>query len=235
MRVRLPLRHGCHLKKQTEHERGILCSWAIGKLYEGGGDAHGNVSSRIDSTHFWIKPSGVKKADLSELCLMRIVAYGGGMMPTIQQIGGKLNPSVDAVHHAQIYCQNQWLQSICHTHSDYVVAHAIVEAPIRCVSTEQADIFGGHIGCLPYKDLDSWSLELELHEKGVPAVLLGHHGGLTFHKDPMKAVELAKRMEEIARKNHLARTLFDIAPDSLPDKEIAKWRKRYLKGYGQKS
>lgn len=213
----------------------MALDWALKDLYSGPGGAHGNVSCRIDKHNFLIKPSGVKNPNIDQLCLIRIVAYGGGMLPTISVTEGELNPSVDTAHHAQIYIENEWVKAICHTHSDYVVAHALANRPIECASTEQADIFGGRINCAPYADLDSWSLDLDLDEKGVQALLLGHHGGLTFAKDPQKAVELAKRMEDVARKNYLASQIhYPGYLHSMPEKEIKKWRKRYLKGYGQK-
>ena len=208
-------------------------TWALRELEKTAAGTHGNASVRIDANSFLIKPSGVKEAKATDLCLIWIVASGGGMPPSVKLLEGKLNPSVDTVNHAQIYVDNPHVKAICHTHSDYVVAHAIAEESIECLSTEQADMFGGTIHCLPYSAHDVWSVIFK--EKEVPAVLLGRHGGLTVADDPLKAVNLALRMEDVARKNFLAKQMFPHTTlGVLGEKEIKRWRKRFLKSYGQR-
>lgn len=188
-------------------------------------DTHGNVSQRVDENTFCIKPSGVpyKDIEFDDICVASI------NMP--MNHNNKLNPSVDTVHHKNIYKKYQWVQSICHTHSPYAVAYAIREENISCRSTEHADYFGREIKCLPYSDLNSWGKEVIL-EEGERAILLGKHGVLTFGKYAAESVRLAVALENIAMKTFLAESGKSEMP-YFPKKEIDKWHKRYINEYGQ--
>lgn len=190
-------------------------------------DTHGNVSG-IDGERFmWIKPSGVPydQIDFDDIC--GVDFFEGKEV-------GKLKPSVDTPHHQAIYVNNPQIKAICHTHSPHVVAYAIRRQHIPCTMTEQADYFGGAIQCYPYSDLDSWGRNLgKLGDQN--AVILGNHGGLTFASDPVKAVNLAIQLENVARKNILAGMLeVDEAWRwPLGTEEIKKWFERYNNVYGQ--
>lgn len=191
-------------------------------------DTHGNLSMKVDNTVL-IKPSGVPYAEITEEDVCVLDVRDG----VANQIGGVRKPSVDTTHHLRIYENNPWLNAICHTHSPHVVAHAIVESSINCLSTEQADVFGGDIDCRPYEDLDSWGNNLVL--RGQRAILLGRHGALTFSdKGPETAVELAVALENVARKNILARIVHSGGLSSLRQTEVQRWHERYQNGYGQK-
>ena len=218
-----------------ETSRSLLMS-AMALLDGMSGGTHGNISCRTGKLEFLIKPSGVKYSEMSpdKFCRVRVVAYGPERVPTVDVIEGELRPSVDTVHHAALYVNHPWLRSICHTHSDYVVAHAICGSSIECMSTEQADVFGGAVPCLSYEDFESWGQRISLHKEGVPAVLLTRHGGLTFADAPSIAVELAQRLEDVARKNVLARIVNTNNPSALLPTEVAKWHKRFKNDYGQK-
>lgn len=197
-------------------------------------DTHGNVSVRVGDDRMWIKPSGVPYDRIVEddLCEVKF-----GPLSTWEQTQGILQPSVDTVHHAAIYANNPRIKAICHTHSPHVVAHAILENPIICASTEQADYFGEDVFCVAYASLDKWGAKLEdlVDHK---AILLGKHGGLTFADCPIKAVKLAVQLENVARKNVLAGLvnvpLLERHNHRLSDREIRIWHRRFQEVYGQR-
>ncbi|MHB8407884.1 MAG: class II aldolase/adducin family protein [Acidiferrobacterales bacterium] len=203
-------------------------------------DTHGNVSMRLYdghhdaffNTYMWIKPSGVPYNDISaeDLVLMRRKGDPGSADEILH---GHRKPSVDAVHHLTIYQNNPHIGAICHTHSPHVVAFAISELPIPCVSTEQADYFGGPIRCLPYADLNEWGKTVKV-EQAERAVLLGHHGLLTFAGSAYEAVNLAIQLENLARKQFIAQTLLQRNLPVLPKEEVDKWHERYMTKYGQR-
>lgn len=188
-------------------------------------DTHGNLSVRVDD-EILIKPSGVPYNLINELCHLKILNNGS----TINIRNNGLKPSVDLIHHVAIYLDNPDVMSICHTHSPYVVAFAIAGKNIECACTEHADYFGDDIKCCDYRDLDSWGLDLDRNENS-KAVLLENHGALTFADDPLKAVNLAIQLENVARKNFLAMQLTSVS--SMSKKEIKKWHERYNNSYGQ--
>lgn len=190
-------------------------------------DTHGNVSMR-DGDRFYIKPSGMSywKIERDDICAVSIDR------PKSVEVNIR-KPSVDTVHHREIYKKCFWVGAICHTHSPYATAYAALGLDIECYITEHADYFGSKIKCLKYADLDSWgksvAFNLRLTES---AVLLERHGVLTFGKTAMGAVELAVAVENVAQKTYLIENARALA-SPFDTKEAAKWYERYRNEYGQ--
>lgn len=202
-------------------------------------DTHGNVSCRVEDSidnpdSIYIKPSGVPydSIRLEDICRLDYGYYGRPWLNT-----SRLTPSVDSIHHIAIYKKYPHVKAICHTHSPYAVAYAALGGTIACYLTEQADYFGHDIISLPYSDLNSWGENIKLR-KVDKAVLLKNHGVLTFADDPVKAVNLAIALENIAKKNYLIDAIRISANISsspiLLQSEIDKWHTRYNTVYGQK-
>lgn len=186
-------------------------------------DTHGNLSGR-DGSLFYIKPSGMEYHQISreDICEGSIWS---GTFSSVRK------PSVDAVHHMKIYEKHPWITGICHTHSPYATAHAIANSGIRCLSTEQADYFGGGIPVWAYVDLYSWGENLQIENRH-GALLLQSHGCLTYSdRGPVHAVKLAIALENIAFKNFIAQQINKCS--SLPNEEVKKWKERYDNVYGQ--
>lgn len=192
-------------------------------------DTHGNIScvDRLNDV-MWIKPSGMSYCDITLDDICGITLSNGVPLPD-----NKRKPSVDTEHHRTIYNNHGWVDSICHTHSPYVVAHAINSYEILCATTEQADYFGDDVRVLPYRDLNSWGDYVSLRP-GERAVVLGKHGGLTFSKTPENAVKLAAALENVAQKNMLAIKHSGGYIPRMETDEIKKWFLRYNNVYGQK-
>jgi L-ribulose-5-phosphate 4-epimerase len=189
-------------------------------------DTHGNVSRR-DGNVVWIKPSGVPYAEINVWDIPLINVSSGESL-----VSDRLKPSVDLPHHLAVYRRYDWVGGICHTHSPYATAFAAAKLPIPCVTTEHADYFGEEIPCLPYMPLDGWGAGVDLLHRQ-KAVLLGHHGVLTFGNDATHAVRLAVAVENVAQKTFLAWQLRGLHLD-LPKKEVERWYVRYNGGgYGQ--
>lgn len=197
-------------------------------------DTHGNISMRGVGElagHMLIKPSGVPYS-----------AVGWKDVPIISMADGRWTnenfskrPSVDTTEHLKVYERYSHVQSICHTHSPYATAAAIVgwDLPVSC--TEHADYFGRSIRCLPYASLDEWGeIEVWPVER---AVLLGRHGTLILSddRDPSSAVKLAVALEMIAKKYAIASqfTASSVRP-ILPAEEVERWHTRFRTVYGQR-
>lgn len=195
-------------------------------------DNHGNLSVRLGKMAMIIKPSGLTfdKIRYEDMCVVRYDDVSGRVV----DIEGELNPSVDTPHHINIYMRYPEIMSICHSHSDYVVARSVSGLGIPCLTTEQADNFGNVIPCTPYYGPDDWGKEV-VFLKNVQACLLARHGGLTYSKEtPLEAVKLAIRMEDVARKAYIAQTWGKDPTWQMSQEEILEWRTRYLENYGQK-
>ncbi len=195
----------------------------------------GNVSG-IDrkSGIIYIKPSGVPYEKMKPSDIVGIDFDG-------DVVTGKLKPSVDWIHHTFIYRHIPEIGGIVHTHSIYATAFAACGIPIPCLTTGQADIFGGEIPVTGYVDnrSDNIGKEILKHRKnGCPAIILGKHGVFAFDSTPEKAVFIAQMVEYFAKINLFAIILTNYTGKpikSLPAGEIKKWYERYHgKGYGQK-
>ncbi len=195
----------------------------------------GNVSG-MDRRRgiIYIKPSGVPYEKMKPADIVGIDVNGN-------VIEGKLKPSVDWVHHAFIYAHMKDVCGVVHTHSPYATAFAAAGIPVPCLSTGQADVFGGEIPITDYVDnrADGIGREILKHKRnGCPAVILGKHGVFSFDASPEKAVFAALMVEYFAKINLFAILMgqakgINVEPMTLP--EIEKWYKRYHGGgYGQK-
>lgn len=195
----------------------------------------GNVSG-IDRKRkiVYIKPSGVSYEKMKASDIVGIDFQGN-------VIEGKLKPSVDWIHHVFLYCHLPEIGGVVHTHSVYASVFAACVMPVPCLTTGQADIFGGEIPVTQYVDNKSDNIGkaiLAQVRKGCPAIILGKHGVFAFDTSPEKAVFAALMTEYFAKINLFAIILGNLTGkkiESLSKSEIKKWYERYHgKGYGQK-
>ena len=181
-----------------------------------------------------IKPSGVdyKKLKVSDMVTVNLKG---------EKIKGKLKPSVDLPHHLFFYKNIKNIGAVIHTHSTYATMFAIAEKPIPCLSSAQADIFGGEIPTTPYVDNKGDNLGhmlLKFYNKRCPAVIAGRHGVYAFGSSPQEALKIAILTEYVAKTALGALTLGKLLKSKeiqpLPHQEIEKWYDRYHGGgYGQ--
>jgi L-ribulose-5-phosphate 4-epimerase len=180
-----------------------------------------------------IKPSGVSYSRLKPSDLVTLNLNGA-------KISGAKKPSVDWPHHSYLYRNIPEIGGVAHTHSPYATAFAAAGIPVPCLTTGQADIFGGEIPVTPYADNQADTIGktiIETYRPGCPAIILGQHGVFAFAESPEKAVLAAKLTEYFARINFFGLLLGkaagrDVLP--MPEEEIQKWYRRHHDGgYGQ--
>lgn len=196
-------------------------------------DTHGNVSA-IDraANVICIKPSGMPYEDITQddLCAVDLTS-GVSYSPN-----GR-NPSVDTLHHLDIYRRHPWIGSICHTHSPHVVGWSMTGygiVPVAC--TEHADFFGHVIkivGKSGRPDMENWGKDLVI-KSNEKAVILANHGGLTFSTDPVQAVKLAAALENICQKTYIGWQIAGGMISRIDSGIVKKWNERYENVYGQK-
>jgi L-ribulose-5-phosphate 4-epimerase len=194
-------------------------------------DNHGNISCYVPGHKLVvIKPSGMSFSEIQEDDL---VFYDVELDKVVQ---GRRKPSIDLEQHVFIYLNSKVCRtSICHSHSKYAVAYAITQKDINCACTEHADLFRYDIKCLdiPYDEYENWGryVSYSSYEK---AMLLPKHGAITLSDNPVDAVKLAIRLEEIAEKNYLAACLSQQTKVYSLDAGVAgRFHKRYNERYGQ--
>ena len=181
-----------------------------------------------------IKPSGVSYSSLKSSDLVTLNLDG-------KKISGAKKPSVDWPHHLYLYRNIPGIGGIVHTHSPYATAFAAAGIPVPCLTTGQADIFGGEIPVTPYADNQADNIGkaiIKAYRPGCPAIILGQHGIFAFDENPEKAIRAAKLTEYFAQINLLGLLLGKASGRKvlpMAEKEIQKWYRRYHGGgYGQK-
>jgi len=166
----------------------------------------GNVSG-IDRERglIVIKPSGIAYEDLKVEDLPVLDLEGN-------KVEGKLNPSSDTATHLALYKAFPEIGGVAHTHSPWCTKWAQSGRSIPTYGTTHADYFYGDIPCTRSmtqseieNDYEHNTGEVivetfnEISPTSIPGVIVKSHGPFNWGKDPMKAVENAVVMEEVAK------------------------------------
>ena len=177
----------------------------------------GNVSG-IDreSGLVVIKPSGVSYDEMKASDMV-VVDLDGNV------VEGSLRPSSDTPTHLVLYKAFPEIGGVVHTHSTYATAWAQAGLDITPLGTTHADYFHGPIPCTPDMTVKQINGNYEEETGNVivktfkkinpvhtPAVLVKNHGPFTWGKDAAEAVYHAKVLEEVAKMNYLAETLYGV-------------------------
>jgi L-ribulose-5-phosphate 4-epimerase len=189
----------------------------------------GNVSARVPSADLLvIKPSGVPYDDLRPDDMI-VCDLDGNV------VEGDRRPSSDTAAHAYVYRHMPEVGGVVHTHSAYGVAWAARREPVPCVTTMQADEFGGEIPIGPFALIGDDSIGRgiveTLRSSRSRAVLMANHGPFTVGRTAKEAVKAAVMCEDVCRSVHLARSLGDPVP--IPQSDIDSLYHRYQNVYGQ--
>jgi len=186
----------------------------------------GNVSLRVEKDKVIIKPSGVPYDKFKPEDLVVVDLIG-------KKIEGELKPSVDTATHLYLYRNLNWVNSIIHTHSSFVMTFAMIEKSIPVLCTAHADVFGAEIPLTEYASVGSEAIGKAvmkvLNRSGV--AILRKHGAIILGKDLEDAVKKAIFMEEVAKASYFALMSGNVKP--LPPEEVEKLYNQYHTRYGQ--
>ena len=187
------------LKQQVWEENQKLCTYGLITL------TWGNVSG-IDreSGLVVIKPSGIPYAAMKPEDMVVVDLQGN-------RVEGKWNPSSDLATHLVLYRTYPEIGGVVHTHSRWATIFSQMGRDIPALGTTHADAFYGSVPCtrkLTPKEIsgdyeeETGNVIVETFRDrnvmDVPAVLVQSHGPFTWGKNPMKAVENAVVLEEVA-------------------------------------
>lgn len=190
----------------------------------------GNVSARVPGQDLLvIKPSGLDFDDLTPESMVVT-----GLDGTV--VEGDLVPSSDTGAHAVVYREMPDVGGVVHTHSTYACAWAALGRPIPCVTTMQADEFGGDIPIGPFALIGDEAIGegivQTLRGSRSPGVIMQNHGPFTVGKDARAALKASVMLEEVAKAAHLAGQLG--TPIPIPADLVAALNDRYTNVYGQR-
>ena len=157
----------------------------------------GNISSRIDETHFLITPSGIRYEDLTPemiVCVnMEDLSYEGNILPSSEKLV-----------HAACYQQRRDARFIVHTHQVYASCAGALGLHEINTEYEEDDIC---IPCAPYALPGTQKLAEHVREtlqryKQSDGLIMSNHGTVCLGRNSMEAIGEAVKLE-IAANNFL--------------------------------
>ena len=154
----------------------------------------GNISCKVGKDAIWATPTGVSKGFMSEDMLVKLSLSG-----TVLE--GNNRPSSEIKMHLRVYRENSLIGGVVHAHSPYATCVAAAERPLNGVFLTETLMGLGEGPCAPFAMPGSD----EVPDSVAPfcmdynAVLLAHHGALTWGKDLMQAYMRMESLEFFAR------------------------------------
>jgi len=153
----------------------------------------GNLSARLERG-FVITPSGAPYDTMHPDDLVFLDDEG-------EFGGGQGKPSSEWRLHLEIYTQRPEIGAVVHTHSPFATTLACLHRAIPPFHYEIAFAGGSDIRCAPYATFGTPALSDRAVEALIErrACLLANHGAVAIGADLEAAVELAEKVEALAR------------------------------------
>ena len=173
--------------------------------------ASGNISTRLDTGHFLISPSGAR---LDELHPERLA-----LLPLGDEVGAG-QPSSEWRLHRDIYCARPDVGAVLHTHSRFATTLACLREDLPAVHYLIAAAGTALVRCSRYATFGTAELSAAAVEAlgSAGACLLANHGLVAVGSTVDEALEVACDIETVAEWYCRARAVG--TPILLDDKEM---------------
>ena len=193
-------------------QRELICQTGLALLEMGlVARTWGNVSSRLDANHFLITPSGLDYHKTQPQDIARVE------LSTMTWEGPR-KPSGERGVHAAAYAQFPEVNFVIHTHQNCASALGLAGFDAMDITPEERAALGGLAkaeyglpGTKKLKNAVSAALATGAH-----TVLMSGHGVVICGADQAQAMERARLLEDICRRNL---RLPQAAPRRLPEEE----------------
>lgn len=172
----------------------------------------GNISVRLNDNEIWTTPSGVCKGMMDSEMLVRTDISGNVIE------GGK--PSSELKMHLQVYCSRPDIFAVVHAHPVYACAFASSGKALDKNYFTENIITLGEVPLAEYAtpSTEEVAKSVEPYLKDYKALLLAHHGALSWGKDLPEAYFLMESLENTAKSTFIAEqtgSAREIAPDKV--------------------
>ena len=149
----------------------------------------GNISCKVGEDVIWATPTGVSKGYMTEAMLVKLSLSGAVLEGTAQ-------PSTEIKMHLRVYKENSDVGGVVHAHSPFATCAAAAEKSLDGVFLTETLMGVGEVPCAPFAmpGTDEVPDSIAPFCKDYNAVLLAHHGVLTWGNDLMQAY---MRMESV--------------------------------------
>lgn len=154
----------------------------------------GNISCKVGDDAVWVTPTGVSKGFMTEDLLVKLSLSG-------EFLEGSNRPSSEIKMHLRVYRENHLVGGVVHAHSPYATCAAAAEKPLNGVFLTETLMGLGEVPCAPFAmpGTDEVPDSVAPYCRDYNAVLLAHHGALTWGKDLMQAYMRMESLEFFAR------------------------------------
>lgn len=181
--------------------------------------ADGNISVRLDNDHVLITPSGLCKGRL-ELDDLVVIDLNDRV---VQSVGGR-RPSSERLLHLQIYQARPDVQAIVHAHPPYAIAATLAGVSLAEEWLPETILTIGPVPTAPYALTGTVEMfaSIEPFVANHQALLLSHHGAVTFGTTLEEAYMAMEQVEHSARILLAAQQFGDLKP--LPPERVTQLR-----------
>ncbi len=178
---------------RSDHEARQAIIAAGKRLYQNAYVAanDGNITARMEDGSVWCTPTGVSKGFMTEEMLVRVSLDG-------KLLEGKNKVSSEILMHLAIYKQNPKLGGIVHAHGPGATAWAASGNPWDLAISLDSALHLGVVPCAPFAITGSADLAERAapYSKNHTAILLEHHGSVTWGKDVEQALFRTEVLEQ---------------------------------------
>jgi ribulose-5-phosphate 4-epimerase/fuculose-1-phosphate aldolase len=164
----------------------------------------GNISAKIPCTNtFLIKPSGAQMKFLKPEELVLVDLEGN-------KVRGEFDVSLETPIHAAIYRGRKDVKAVVHTHAPTATAFGIAKTKILPLQVEVFMLLPNGVPFIPFELPGSEALAEAVQKKMADhnAVILENHGIVTVGSTIEAACNLNEMVEEAAKIQLIAMTLF---------------------------
>lgn len=166
------------------------------KLYERGFVAanDGNLSVRVGENAVWATPTGVSKGSMTEEMLVKLDLEG-------RVLEGTAKPSSEIKMHLRIYKEQPQMGGVAHAHPPFSTTFAAAGLPLDQALIQETVVLVGTVPVAPYAVPGSAALADSVAPfcRDYSALLLEHHGLVTWGKNLQQAYFFLESAEALAR------------------------------------
>ncbi len=157
----------------------------------------GNVSLRLSEAEILITPTG---------CFLEKLKPAEAVVVGLEgEVKGAGKPSSELPLHLELYKKRQDVNCVVHTHSPYLTAFGLLDAPLDYLNPEFEKVLGGVVK-VSYQKPHSWELgkkvAIQMSESNI--ALLERHGAVVVGDDEISVLVRAETIEKIAQINFIA-------------------------------
>lgn len=154
----------------------------------------GNISTRLADGSYLVTPSGVSKGLMEQDSLLRIDGSGN-----LLSGAGKITTEIGM--HLMVYRNRPDVQAVVHAHPPYATTLAAAELPLDKEILPEIVVFLGQVPLAPYATPSTPEVASSIRPflADYDAMLLSHHGVLTYGASLDEAYAKLERVESCAQ------------------------------------